>query len=268
CRVYAFVHLGGPGAAREAAPAPPDPNVADVGALGRMLAQNRDLVVGVTVQPAAAAGVRDARGALERAIAVVEAAQTRGRVMCNIAGMVREPSELLERLRPGDILTHAYSPARLDFVAEGKLSAAALAARSRGVVIDVGHGGEHFDPAIARAAIARGFAPDIISTGAPALQTGALPPPQLTAVMSRFLNLGFGLEQVVAMTTINPARLIGREPKLGTLDLGAPGDVSILELREAPIEFIDAGGVRWMGSRSLRAVQAIRAAAPVAKPAR
>ena len=265
CRVYAFVHLAATGSRRDPAATAPAAGEADVAALGRVVAQNRDLVIGVTVHPAVATEAGDDIGALERAIAVVEAAQTRGRIMCNIAGMRQDAGALLERLRPGDILTHAYSPARHDLMAGGKLNAAALAARKRGVIIDVGHGVAHFDAAIARAAIAQGLAPDVISSGLATTQAASQAAPQLTTVMSKFLNLGFSVEQVVAMTTVNPARLIGREAKLGTLDLGAPGEISILELAEAPIEFTDAGGARWMGTRSFKAVRSIRTASTAPK---
>ena len=57
--------------------------------------------------------------------------------------------------------------------------------------------------------------------------------------MSKFLALGFTLEQVVAMATINPAKVINRVPKLGTLQIGAPGDVAIMELVEGPVSFVD-----------------------------
>ena len=57
--------------------------------------------------------------------------------------------------------------------------------------------------------------------------------------MSKFLNMGFTLEQVVAMATVSPARIINRAPKLGTLQVGAPADVSLLEVVEGPVEFVD-----------------------------
>ena len=63
--------------------------------------------------------------------------------------------------------------------------------------------------------------------------------PYLTWVMSKFLGLGFTLEQVVAMATVNPAKVINRMPKLGTLQVGAPGDVAIMELVEGPVSFVD-----------------------------
>jgi len=72
--------------------------------------------------------------------------------------------------------------------------------------------------------------------------------------MSEFLHLGFTLEQVVAMATINPALIINRVPGLGTLQVGAPGDVTLLELVEKPVTFIDGQGNERPGNRLLRPV--------------
>ena len=63
--------------------------------------------------------------------------------------------------------------------------------------------------------------------------------PYLPWVMSKFLGMGFTLEQVVTMATVNPARVIGRVPKLGTLQNGAPADLSIFDVVEGPVLFVD-----------------------------
>ncbi len=268
-RVYAFVHIARTGLSGHPAPEMLDIAHADADAAARTIAENHDMVLGVTVRQSAKVVGSNGLEPLRRAIAAVERAQTRGRVMCHIGGVpgaASELSTLLELLRPGDILTHAYSGAGNDVVQQGKLVSAALAARKRGVIIDVGHG-DDFDYAVAEAAIAQGLVPDVISSD---LHAGGNSPgmPYLPWVMSKFLNMGFGLEQVIAMTTVNPARIIGREPKLGTLELDAPADVSILELVEAPVTFVDARRSTRPGTRSLRPVQAIRAGVPFGKPSR
>src|SRR5258706_3458736 len=89
------------------------------------------------------------------------------------------------------------------------------------------------------AAIPGGCAPDTISSDIHVFSGNSPGMPYLTWVMSKFLNMGFSLEQVIAMATVNPARVIDRLPKLGTLQVGAPADVSVLELVEAPVEFVD-----------------------------
>jgi dihydroorotase len=90
--------------------------------------------------------------------------------------------------------------------------------------------------------------------------------PYLTWVMSKFLWLGFPLEQVIAMATINPAKVISRLPKHGTLQVGAPGDVSILELVEGPVSFVDTRNNTRSGKAYLKPVQAVTAGVPFGRP--
>jgi dihydroorotase len=78
--------------------------------------------------------------------------------------------------------------------------------------------------------------------------------------------MGFSLEQVVAMSTVNPARIIGKVDKLGTLQLGAPADVSILDLIEQPVEFVDTRDNKRQGQRYLKPVQTVRAGRPYGRP--
>jgi dihydroorotase len=84
--------------------------------------------------------------------------------------------------------------------------------------------------------------------------------------MSKFLGLGFTLEQVVAMATINPARIINRAPKLGTLQVGAPGDVAIMELVEGPVSFVDTRNNKRDGRAFLKPVQTVTGGVPFGRP--
>jgi dihydroorotase len=124
-------------------------------------------------------------------------------------------------------------------VQEGKLLPAALAAKRRGVVFDVGHGGGSFDYTIAEAAIAQGCPPDTISSDIHVFSGNTPGMPYLPWVMSKFIGLGFTLAQVVQMATQAPAAVIGRVPKLGTLAPGAPADLSVFELVEGAARFVD-----------------------------
>jgi dihydroorotase len=90
--------------------------------------------------------------------------------------------------------------------------------------------------------------------------------PYLTWVMSKFLGLGFSLEQVVAMATVNPAKIINRNPKLGTLQPGAPGDVAIMELVEGPVSFVDTRNNARNGQAYLKPVQTVTAGIPFGRP--
>jgi dihydroorotase len=90
--------------------------------------------------------------------------------------------------------------------------------------------------------------------------------PYLPWVMSKFMGLGFSLEQVVAMATINPAKVINRAPKLGTLQVGAPGDVAIMELVQGPVSFVDTRNNTRNGQAHLKPVQAVTGGVPFGRP--
>src|SRR6202030_2721936 len=181
-------------------------------------------------------------------------------------------SDILNLLRPGDVLTHAYSGAPniagafTNIVQDGRLLPAALAAKRRGVIFDVGHGGGSFDYTVAEAAIAQGAPPDTISSDIHVVSGNTPGMPYLTWVMSKFLGLGFTLEQVVAMATINPAKIINRAPKLGTLQIGAPGDVAIMELVEGPVSFVDTRNNARNGRAYLKPVQTVTAGVVFGRP--
>jgi dihydroorotase len=90
--------------------------------------------------------------------------------------------------------------------------------------------------------------------------------PYLPWVMSKFLNLGFSLEQVIALVTTAPAQVIGRVEGLGTLQPGAPADVSVLELVQEPVSFVDTSGNKRSGNRWLKPAHTVRAGRPFGRP--
>jgi dihydroorotase len=246
-RTYAFVHIGNMGLAGFPVPELFNISYADPALAARTLAENADILLGVKVRMSENVIAKHGLEPLRRAIAACEQSGTKGKVMCHIGGVESRElmSQVLDLLRPGDVLTHCYSGAPnnsgqgTNIVQDGKLLPAALAAKKRGVMFDVGHGGGSFDYTIAEAAIQQGAGPDTISSDIHVFSGNSPGMPYLTWVMSKFLNMGFTLEQVVAMATINPARVIARLPKLGTLQVGAPADVSVLELVEGPVKFVD-----------------------------
>lgn len=265
-RIFAFVHISRIGLAGFPVGEMLNIDYADVDAAAKTVAENADVALGIKVRMSK--NVVGAHG-LEPLVRAVSAAERAGpgfRVQCHIGDAPGELSAVLDLLRPGDILTHAYSGAGNNIVQDGKVLPAATAAQRRGVVIDVGHGGGSFDYTVAEPALAQGLVPDTISSDIHAVSGNTLGQPYLPWVMSKFLNLGLDLEQVIAMATINPARVIGRVEKLGTLQVGASADVSILQLVEEPVAFVDTKGNRRNGTRWLKPVQAVRAGRPFGRP--
>lgn len=265
-RIFAFVHISRIGLAGFPVGEMLNIDYADVDAAAKTVAENADVALGVKVRMTKSVVGTHGLEPLVRAIAAAERAGSGFRVQCHIGDAPGELSGVLDLLRPGDILTHAYSGAGNNVVQDGKLLPAALAAKQRGVVIDVGHGGGSFDYTVAEPAMAQGLVPDTISSDIHAVSGNTPGQPYLPWVMSKFLNLGLDLEQVIAMATINPARVIARVEKLGTLEVGAPADVSILQLVEEPVTLVDTRGNRRNGTRWLKPVQAIRAGRPFGRP--
>jgi dihydroorotase len=166
-------------------------------------------------------------------------------------------------LRPGDIFTHAYAlldqqDRRQSIVDEQhELRSFIPAAQERGIEFGVGHGGGSFDYDAAVPATQAGLWPDAISTD---LHTGSMNDgmKNMTNVMSKMLELGMGLEEVIRASTWQPAQIIQR-PELGNLDVGAPADVAVLDRREGRFGFVDVDGERREGSQKLVAELTVRA---------
>jgi dihydroorotase len=231
-------------------------------------------VLGVKVRMSENVIARHGLEPLKRALAACERSGVPARVMCHIGGVQSRElmSQILDLLRSGDVLTHCYSGAPnvagegTNIVQDGKLLPAALAAKQRGVVFDVGHGGGSFDYTIAEAAIAQGCPPDTISSDIHVFSGNTPGMPFLPWVMSKFIGLGFTLEQVVTMATANPARVIGRVPKLGTLQQGAPADLSIFDVVEGPVLFVDTRNNERNGKVYLLPWTAVIAGVAVGRP--
>jgi dihydroorotase len=212
-RLYAFVHIANVGLTPFPVAELYNIDFAQVDACAKAVAENADIVLGVKVRMSENVIAKHGTEPLKRAIAACVAAGTNAKIMCHIGGVeARElMSQILDLLRPGDVLTHAYSGAPniggafTNIVQDGELLPAALAAKQRGVVFDVGHGGGSFDYTVAEAAIAQGCPPDTISSDIHVFSGNTPGMPYLPWVMSKFLGLGYSLEQVVAMATINPA---------------------------------------------------------------
>lgn len=167
---------------------------------------------------------------------------------------------LMKHLRPGDILTHTYAhvAGRFPIVDEaGKVRPYVLEARKRGVIFDAGHGGGSFLFRQAVPAMAQGFHPDVISTD---LHTGSMNSgmKDILNTMSKFLNLGMPLKDVIRANTARAAEVIKR-PDLGHLSVGSEADVAVLNLRQGQFGFIDSGGGRMAGTQKLECELTIRA---------
>jgi dihydroorotase len=166
---------------------------------------------------------------------------------------------LLKHLRPGDILTHTYAhvDGRMPIVDEkGQVHPFVWEARKRGVIFDAGHGGGSFLFRQAVPAMKQGFTPDVISTD---LHTGSMNAgmKDILNTMSKFLNMGMPLQDVIRANTSRAADVIKR-PELGHLSAGGEADIAVLGLRKGKFGFIDSGGNRMVGDQKLECELTIR----------
>ena len=162
----------------------------------------------------------------------------------------RPHEELItKRLRPGDMYTHMYLPAVPMFDKEGKVRQYLLDGRKRGVLFDAGHGGGSFVFRYAVPAIQQGFIPDSISTDLHASSMiGGMK--DMTNVMSKFLNMGMSLEQVIRASTWHPARQIKRT-ELGNLSVGMTADVAVFSVQKGKFGFTDVYGAKLEGTQMI-----------------
>jgi len=140
---------------------------------------------------------------------------------------------------------------------QGRLFPEVSAARRRGVLFDFGNGGGgHFNWDMVERATRQGFWPDTFSTDWNAMSRSNPGVVDFPNVMSKFLMFGMPLSQVIACATVNAARIFPAFDDRGTLNVGAPADVALLELRDGTFEFLDNYNNKRNGSQRLFPVAA------------
>jgi dihydroorotase len=171
---------------------------------------------------------------------------------------------VLHKLRPDDIHTHFFAQHFPILDKNNKPEAYLFEARERGIKFDLGHGAGSFWYRQAVPAMESGFGPDSISTD---LHIGNINGPvfDMQTTMSKLLNMGMPLEEVIWRASVTPAEEIGR-PELGTLSTGAEADVAVLRLEEGLYGFVDCGKAKLMGEHKLACKLTIRAGEVVYDP--
>jgi len=214
----------------------------------RVVNAHRDLIVGVKVRVGRTAGGNSGIAPLDVAIEVAE--EVGLPVMAHLDNPPPSRLEVVSRLRPGDILTHCFRPfPNAPAAPDGGVREEVAAARERGVVFDIGHGGGSFGFRTAEAMLAAGFLPDVISSDIHAMSINGPAFDQVTT-MSKLLSLGMGLTDVIRASTIAPAKAIGRKD-IGHFGIGAAGDASIIELAEGSFDYRDVLGETRQGRQRL-----------------
>ena len=255
-RIYALLNISTMGMLYEKIGELQDMRWADVEAAVARGQEHRDVVLGIKVRLSPhMVGQQDVE-ALSRAREAATALGTP--LMVHIGGTYTPLEKHLARLRPGDIVTHTFHDRGNGVLDDkGKVVDAVWEAQRRGVVFDIGHGRGSFSFRVAEQVLSQGFYPGSISSD---LHVHNLHGPvydQVT-VLSKFLHLGMSVDDVIQKTTQAPAQAMGKADTLGTLRVGATGDVAVLRLEEGDFLFTDSYGGTVHGTRRLVPVHTIK----------
>jgi dihydroorotase len=211
---------------------------ADVNAAREAIRKNREYIVGVKARLSRDVAGQNDYEVLQRAQEVAKSFNLP--VMIHMGQTISPLPKLLALLKRGDIVTHMFAPPPNSIIDDnGHILPEVLAARARGVWFDVGNGVTgHMRWDTVEMIMKQGFLPDTISTdwNTNSPTTGVI---DLPNCMSKLLNYGMSVNQVVACTTINASRTFSVFRNRGTLKVGAPADIALLDLREGKFEYVD-----------------------------
>lgn len=161
-------------------------------------------------------------------------------LMAHISFAPPTTDQVMELMRPGDVVTHCFNTHTLGILDEGgKVRQSVRDARARGVLFDVGHGLGSFNFEAARKALADGFLPDTISTDIYNSNVNG-PVFDMPTTLSKMMHLGMSFDDVLMRGTIAPAKIVNRLDGMGTLAVGSPADVAVLALETGEFPLIDS----------------------------
>jgi dihydroorotase len=257
-RILSFLNIAAPGA--ESNRAEQDPAQFKVALAADTAKKYPNLIVGFKTGHYAGT-FSDARPPWASVDAVVEAGRlTRLPVLADFTPLPAQgkfPARsyrefLLEKMRPGDIVTHCLADRYPYLTEDGKLNPDVNRAKMRGVKFDLGHAAGSFTLRKVAPAVQQGFIPDSISADLFS-DTPYTVGISLANVMSKFLCLGVALEDIIRRTTLNPAQMIQR-PELGNLSIGSTADVAVLEIVKGKFAYRGSGGGKIEGNQKLQCV--------------
>jgi len=211
------------------------PSSIDMDKTVQVISENRDIIAGVKARMVSPA--LEIMGMEMPRLAKKAAKEAGVRLMVHIGDTEKryDPNvirQLLPIMEEGDIVTHYFTAnpgGVLD--SNGKLVPEAKEAHDRGVWLDTAHGRMNFSFDVGERVLDQGVSPHCISTDltVPGRQRTVH---SMTEMMTRFLAMGFTFDQVVTMSTENPAKAVGIEGRLGTLHPGKQADMSVLDVQD------------------------------------
>ncbi len=209
-----------------------------------VIEENRDYIVGVKVRLGKNTSGRNGIEPLNFARNVAEA--TKLPLMVHIDDAPPSYSEVLDKMRPQDILTHCFRPLpNAPIGSDKRILPAVIQARKRGVLFDVGHGFGSFSFEVTRSMLDEKFFPDTISSDIHAMCING-PAYDLVTTMSKFLNLGMPIYDIIKSCTLNASLAVNR-PEIGNLKIGSVANVSILKIQHGNFNFFDVTNQKIIG---------------------
>jgi dihydroorotase len=259
-RVYALMNISTSGMVSDIVGELEDIRWADPQETLKMLERHRDVVLGVKVRLEKRMAGENALTALRMAREVADAADVP--IMVHIGGTVNPLTDFLPLLRAGDIMTHCFH-AKTYGVLDEEMNVVpeVRAAVERGVMLDIGHGRGGFSYQVCRRAMEQGLMPSTISSDIHSHNIFG-PVFDMATTMSKFLHLGLSLDDVIRMSTIDPARAAGMADGIGTLQVGAPADISLFDLRSGEFDLVDALDQHEIAERRLIPHSVVRDGSP------
>lgn len=233
---------------------------ADPNAAAATVGESPAVGVGIKVRLHKKGVGENGREALRLAIRAGEASKSP--VMVHVGNTGIPMSEIAATLRPGDVITHCYTPQKPSIIDEqGKLLPEVRSAKERGVIFDVGHAGGHFDFNLVQRAMGEGIIPDVISSDL----HGRLSQPgfgvvgDLPTVLTKFLPMGLSFDEIIAKCTVDAARVIGWQNRIGSLEVGREADIAVLQILDDPVTLRDSVGAEKLHKQRIAAKWTVRA---------
>jgi dihydroorotase len=237
--------------------------LADVEGCVDCVEANRDCIVGVKIRLSDSIA-DDGRNEAETYRRALEAARAlKLPLMVHHAFSVVPLADCPGKMASGDIYTHCYHgfPSTVIDPENHRVDATVWQARERGVLFDIGHGQGSFNWTVGELSAQEEFWPDTISTD---LHSGTCEGPayDMPTVMTRLLHLGMPLNDVDRCSTVEPAKAIGWQDRIGSLGVGREADVAVFALEGVDLELEDCQSQMRRIRRQLTAQAVWRAGTP------
>ncbi len=205
---------------------------------GETAVANRDIILGIKLQ---VGSNMNGRWSLEFLKIARELCDTYDLpLMAHVSSAPPETDQVMAYLKPGDVLTHCFNTHSIGILDDtGKIKSSVTDARARGVLFDVGHGAGSFNFEIARKALDQRFLPDTISTD---VYTASINGPvyDMPTTLTKMQHLGMSLDDILVRSTSNPANIVNRVPGMGSLTVGGPADIALLEIEDGSFQLVDS----------------------------